>query len=521
VTDVGGVPVAYEDSYRATRRLHRFAIYQVIDDYYEVDELVLDGPERYARVHRLSGPAEYFTSAVSQDSSEIIDTKLSRQAFDLPLHHGDATFNSEVVAYTRTFYVPKQGKEREYQALGKAKPPKRSFDTKATWIEFPAGWAADLGAEILHAALNSIGKAVVSATGILRFADPNDLGALVEAKEGVKLTVHEQYPGGIGLAERCYYRFEELLQCAYEILADCTYCTRHPESKGCPRCAIDTDGWHDRQTAIRLLESCLKEKTKSSKAKTPTQVVSVFHQLGYRGVELLDSGGMGAVYQADADGRQVALKVIEPRFWRDNPEARDLLLQEGKVWQGLVHPNVMRLHAVQEREGVLFLEMELAGHGTLSSQIRKHLPVSEILSLFRAVCEGVAYLHEKKLVHRDLKPHNILFVQPGVPKVSDFGLAKALSGKAITTLGGGTPGYWAPEQRLTRGRISAATDVFGLGVILYEMLTGELPSLDAAQEIAADPVQVPAHLLEVIKRCMKNDPTKRFADARELREALA
>lgn len=519
ITETGDAPVAYEDSYRATRRLHRFAIYQVIDDYYEVDELVLDGPERYAKVHRLSGPAEYFTSAVSQDNSEIIDTKLSRQAFGLPLHHGDATFNSEVVAYTRTFYVPKQGKEKEYQPLGKAKPPKRSFDTKATWIEFPLGWEGDLGNEVLCNALNSIGKAVVSATGILRFADPNDLGALVETKDGIKLTVHEQYPGGIGLAERCYYRFEELLQCAYEILADCTYCTRHAESKGCPRCAIDVDGRHDRHTAIRLLESCLKEKTKLSKAKTPTQVVSVLQQLGYGEVELVDSGGMGAVYQAKADGRLVALKVIEPRFWRENPEARDLLLQEGKVWQGLAHPNVLKLYAVQEREGVLFLEMEFAGHGTLGSQIGKHLPVAQTLHLFKGVCEGVAYLHERKLVHRDLKPHNILFVQPGVPKISDFGLAKILTGKAITTLGGGTPGYWAPEQRSTRGRISSATDVFALGVVLFQMLAGELPSLNASQEIAIEAnemVEVPARLLEVIKRCMQNNPANRFADAGEL-----
>src|SRR5262249_37424644 len=182
---------------RATRRLHRYAIYQVIDDDYEIDELVLDGPERYAKVHRLHGPAEYFTTAVSQDSSEIIDTKLSRQAFGLPLHHGDATFNSEVVAYTLTYYVPRQGKETEYQPLGKARPPKRSFDTKATWIEFPTRWADELGGEVLYDALNSIGKAVVSATGILRFADPNDLGALVETRGGGKLTVHEQYPGGI------------------------------------------------------------------------------------------------------------------------------------------------------------------------------------------------------------------------------------------------------------------------------------------------------------------------------------
>jgi serine/threonine protein kinase len=232
---------------------------------------------------------------------------------------------------------------------------------------------------------------------------------------------------------------------------------------------------------------------------------------------------MGAVYQAESGGRRVALKVIEPRVWRESPEARELLLQEGKVWEGLAHPNILKLHAVQEREGVLFLEMEFAGHGTLRSLIGHGLPAAQALGVFKSVCDGVAYLHEKSLVHRDLKPHNILFVQPGVPKVSDFGLAKVLTGKAATTLGGGTPGYWAPEQRRSRGRVSAATDVFALGVILFQVLTGELPPLDASEELAAeagDTDRVRADLLGVIKRCVQSDPGKRFADAGELRAAL-
>lgn len=523
VTDVAATPVAFEDSYRATRRLHRFAIYQVIDDYYEVDELVLDGPDRYAKVHRLATPAEYYTTAVSQDSSEIIDAKLSRQSFNLPLHHGDVTFNSEVVAYTRNYYLPRQGRQQDYQPLGKARPPKRSFDTKATWIDFPARWAAEIGSDTLYDALNSIGKALVSATGILRFADPSDLGALAETKEKVRLTVHEQYPGGIGLAERCYYRFEELLQCAYQILADCTYCTRHTESKGCPRCAIDADGRHDRHAALKLLQSCLSERRELSGVKTPTQVVSALEELGYQVVELIESGGMGAVYRAQKSGRTVALKVIEPRFWRESPEARDLLLQEGKVWEGLAHPNVVKLHSVQESAGVLFLEMEFAGNGTLRSRIGRGLPPSQAVPLFKGVCDGVAYLHEKSLVHRDLKPHNVLFVQLEVPKISDFGLAKVLTGRSVTTLGGGTPGYWAPEQRQSRGRISAATDVFALGVILFQMLTGRLPTLDSAEQFAvgaSDAPQVPARFLELIGRCMQNDPGMRFPDAGQLRRFL-
>lgn len=523
LTDHGAEPIAYEDSYRATKRLHRFAIYSVIDDDFAVDELVLEGPVRYAKVHRVTNEESgYFTSAVSQDSSEVIDTKLSRETFGLPLSYGDVNFTSEVVAYVRHFLEPRKGREREFQPLGKARPPKRSFDTKATWIDFPQRLAGELGRETLYNALNSIGSAVVSATGILRFADPNDLGALVETKETARLTIHEQYPGGIGLAERCYYRFEELLQRAYEILADCDYCTRHPESKGCPRCAVSADDRHDRQAALKVIEEYFKQRADTGLPRTPSQVVSALGRLGYQEIEILDSGGMGAVYRGVRDGRPVALKVIEPRFWRENRGARELLLQEGKVWQGLAHPNVLRLYSIQEQAGVLFLEMEFAGYGTLYDQIGTGLSAERAIPLFRAVCDGVAYLHGNNIVHRDLKPHNVLFVQPGVPKVADFGLAKALTGKTASTWGGGTPGYWAPEQRSERGRVSCATDVYALGVILYEMLAGHLPTFGSTgQTVSAGGVAIPAPLLGIVERCTDPDPAQRFADAGQLRDAIA
>lgn len=524
VTECSSEPVAYEDAYAATKRLHRYAIYQVIDEYYLVDKLVLDGPTRYAKVHRIPDEkVEYFTIAKSEDKSEIIDAKLSRKTFSLPVHHGDVTFTSKVVGYVKIYYEPKKGKEKEYQTLGKASPPGHSFDTKATWVEFPASLIAGYDADRLFDALNSIGMALVSASGILRFADPRDLGVVVDAAEAT-VFIHEQYPGGIGLAERCYDRFEELLQRAYEILADCPYCTQHPDSKGCPRCAMDIGDRHNRQAALKILETCRAAKLGKSKAKTTSETVEALEGLGYRDLELAGGGGMGQVYRAQNDqGATVALKVIEPRFWHDTPKAREMLLAEGKVWKDLAHPNILRLASIQEHQGVLLLEMEFAHHGDLRARIGKGMAVSQALPIFRGICDGVTYLHERKLVHRDLKPDNILFVQPDVPKIADFGIVKALRGSASVTRGMGTPGYWAPEQQCEKGKVSPATDVYALGVILFEMLTGELPIWDVHGLFVVDAVtreRISDSIFGIIQKCLGSKPEMRFTDAGDLRTSL-
>jgi hypothetical protein len=252
-------------------------------------------------------------------------------------------------------------------------------------------------------------------------------------------------------------------------------------------------------------------------------------------------GGMGAVYLArDAQlGERVALKVISSLASDDPQSIAGRFRREVAQARKITHPNVIRIHDIGEDNGLLFLSMEYIEGQTLAERLRRGgpLPIPEALSILGEVALGVAAAHAVGVVHRDLKPHNVLIAErPGsrVVKVIDFGLATSLflAGMTATGMILGTPEYMAPEQ--VRGVPSdLRTDVYALGVMAYHVLcgrppfSGETPIAVGFAHLHQEPrpprelrPDLPVSVEGAILRALSKEPTRRFADAQAWRNAL-
>jgi serine/threonine protein kinase len=204
-------------------------------------------------------------------------------------------------------------------------------------------------------------------------------------------------------------------------------------------------------------------------------------------LEGIGYGGMGDVYRAvRADGqydKQVAIKLV--RVGLDAPTLLERFREERQILASLDHPNIARLYdGGTTEDGVPYLVMELIEGTPIDRYCDEHdLGISERLLLFTQVCAAVQYAHQRLVIHRDIKPGNILVTAEGVPKLLDFGIAKILdpSGETPTTLARPmTPEYASPEQ--IRGEpITTATDIYSLGVVLYRLLTGRSPYLESTR----------------------------------------
>ncbi|HEX8796625.1 MAG TPA: protein kinase, partial [Polyangiaceae bacterium] len=229
---------------------------------------------------------------------------------------------------------------------------------------------------------------------------------------------------------------------------------------------------------------------------TPPAVAESSTTVGrYRLASKLGEGGMGVVYEAiDEGGTHVALKLLAPDHG-DDPERRKRFVREARVMTALQHPGIARVLDAGEADGQAFLAMELVRGASLKQHLASvagPLPLSEALRIARDTAHAVAFAHEKGVVHRDLKPDNLMVREDGSVRVLDFGLAKlreraggilydAPTESSVTREGGviGTPAYMSPEQALGK-EVGFATDVFSLGVILYEMTTGTRPFAGAS-----------------------------------------
>ncbi len=255
----------------------------------------------------------------------------------------------------------------------------------------------------------------------------------------------------------------------------------------------------------------------------------------YRIVEKIGEGGMGVVYRAldERLDRSVAVKVL--RDLGSDEGLRDRFLREARVAAQLSHPHVCQVYEIGEDSGRPFLVMELLQGESLASRIgRGAIPILEAAAVARQTLAALAELHARGFVHRDLKPSNLYLTPHGV-KLLDFGLARWLDAQAagnLTVSGSvmGTPFYMAPEQALGQP-ISAATDLFAMGVILYEMASGQRPFAGrATPEVLYNIVHeaVPAlggsaeaaALSLVIQRAVEKDPVRRYPSAVEMAEAL-
>jgi len=257
-------------------------------------------------------------------------------------------------------------------------------------------------------------------------------------------------------------------------------------------------------------------------------------------------GGMGLVYLAKDTRlrRKVALKVLPLNVSADDVQRRRCL-REARAASAVVHPNVATVFDVGEAEGIIFIAMEYVEGPTVRDLLvnaRGPLEVHEAVRITSEVCRGLAKAHSVGVVHRDLKPDNVIVSTDGTVKILDFGLAKRTHADRETGYGTetgvttewaiGTPSYMSPEQ-IRAVPVDARSDIFSLGVALYEMVTGALPftgSVIVEVFIAIDrhepplpsainPSLSPA-IDHVVYRCLRKDPAERFQSADELREAL-
>ena len=256
----------------------------------------------------------------------------------------------------------------------------------------------------------------------------------------------------------------------------------------------------------------------------------------YRIIALLGRGGMADVYRAEDErlGREVALKAVPPEFARD-PERVERFEREVRAAARLTHPNIVTVYEFGQGAGQHFYTMALMPGGDLKARIRAHpegMPPAEARAVAAAMARALDYAHRQGFVHRDVKPENILFGEDGAPQLTDFGIARAMSSGTRMTATGmsiGSPHYMSPEQ--ARGKeVDGRSDLYSLGVVLYEMLTGRVP-FDAADTFAVglshinDPVpELPrerAAWQPVVDRLLAKSPDDRFGSAGELAEILA
>src|SRR4051812_7185244 len=267
---------------------------------------------------------------------------------------------------------------------------------------------------------------------------------------------------------------------------------------------------------------------------------------GHRVESVLGRGGVGVVYRARhlSLKRPVALKMLLSGEYAGRVE-RGRFLREARAVAALRHPNVVQVHEVGEHDGRPYFTMELIDGGSLAEKLGG-VPMAprEAAAIVETVARAVQAAHDAGIVHRDLKPANVLLTADGTPKVSDFGLATAAAGEEDDqedgagefplTLSGvrlGTPSYMAPEQALggRPGTVGPAADVYGLGAILYEALTGRPPFRGASaaeterQVIERDPAPpsrvnaaIPRDIETVCLTCLHKDPARRYASAAAL-----
>jgi len=254
---------------------------------------------------------------------------------------------------------------------------------------------------------------------------------------------------------------------------------------------------------------------------TPAEIASLFPQLEI--LECLGRGGMGVVYKARQPrlNRLVALKILARDKEQDAPFA-ERFAREAQALARLSHPNIVAVHDFGEAGGHCYLVMEFVDGLNLRQLLQTgKIKPEQALAIVPKICEALQYAHEQGIVHRDIKPENILLDKQGRVKIADFGIAKMLGAEAgQQTLTGardavGTPHYMAPEQIEKPLTVDHRADIYSLGVVFYEMLTGELP-LGKFQP-PSQKVQVDVRLDEVVLRALEKEPERRYQQASEIK----
>ena len=257
----------------------------------------------------------------------------------------------------------------------------------------------------------------------------------------------------------------------------------------------------------------------------------------YEIVREIGHGAMGVVYEAldPTIGRKVALKAIRlDGIGTTADEAARRFKNEARAAGGLNHPNIVTVYDAGEDNGILYLAMELIEGSTLDVLIRtqRTIPTTQAVDIVRQICAGLDFAHSKGIVHRDIKPANIMLAAHGLVKITDFGIARAGEAMTITGQVVGTPNYMSPEQVLGRA-LDGRSDLFSVGVMLYEMITGERPfegqSITTIMYKIVHETPIPPRRLDstihpglstVVERALAKSPEERFSSGAELARAV-
>lgn len=303
-----------------------------------------------------------------------------------------------------------------------------------------------------------------------------------------------------------------------------------PASASCPRCGRAVPPTAPLGACPHcLLDAGFITQTAASSdtpPPTPADLAPEFPQLEI--IELLGRGGMGAVYKARQHdlGRLVALKILRPGL-DAAPGFAERFTREARALAGLNHPGIVTLYEFgRTRAGRYFILMEFIDGVNLRGLLAAgRLAPREALAIVPPLCDALQYAHDHGLVHRDIKPENILVDRLGRVKIADFGIARLAAGDGTSSSPGtetevaGTPAYMAPEQKDHPGTIDHRADLYALGVVLYQMLTGELPSPDQLQPPSRR-VHIDVRLDEIVLRALEKDPALRYTNASELKTKI-
>jgi serine/threonine-protein kinase len=271
----------------------------------------------------------------------------------------------------------------------------------------------------------------------------------------------------------------------------------------------------------------------------PTEEVGLLQLSGYEVQELVGRGGMGVVYRAwdRRLKRPVALKMLIAGAYA-RPEELERFLRGAEAEAGIRHPNIVQVYDVGDVDGRPYFTMEFVEGGSLARRLAGgSLPASEAATLLATLADAVQAAHAGGVIHRDLKPANVLLTADGTPKVTDFGLARRFEDATGLTLSGaplGTPSYMAPEQAEGKSReVGPASDIYALGAILYELLTGRPPfraetsAETLRQAIESEPVppsqwnpRLPRDLETICLKCLRKEPRARYPSAAALADDL-
>jgi beta-lactam-binding protein with PASTA domain/tRNA A-37 threonylcarbamoyl transferase component Bud32 len=257
----------------------------------------------------------------------------------------------------------------------------------------------------------------------------------------------------------------------------------------------------------------------------------------YEILERIGGGGMGVVWKANDKvlDRYVALKVLRPEMSEDEDFVRRFR-REAKAAASLSHPNIVSIYDVGEDQGLYFIVMELVEGETLRDKLTRQgkLEVEETLNIAGQICLGLSHAHTNQIIHRDIKPQNILITTLGHVKVADFGIARALGGVSNTSTNVvvGSASYLSPEQA-RNGVVSARSDLYSLGVVLYEMITGKPPFTgDSPVSVALQHVEakvpavrdknpeIPVEIESLIAKALAKSPDMRFQSADEMLKSI-